>query len=182
MREQGYDNQQTIQIMTEQLKKYFPEGDFKVFNDGGVSCIVFENLNDPSKLYKVYRLNYANSISHAREEYEKGKRLHDQGDNLGPKMIDLVESEPPFLVMEKIEGDFAFKNQIIEARNQLFSIFLKLKLAPGDIEFLWDEKNHRIRVIDVFSLTDRSDLSVDDLAQLINTELDSIIRTDGRLK
>ena len=180
MYENGYDYHQTVQIMMDRLNSVFPDADFFVFNDTGASCIVFGDKKNPDKLYKVYRPDLPQASRISLEEYQKGKRFYDQGEGLGPDMYDLFEGMPPILVMEKIEGGFAFKEQIINARNDLFDVFFRLKLVPGDVEFLWDEKNHRIRVIDVFSLTDRSDLDTHLLAKLINMELDSIIRTDGR--
>jgi hypothetical protein len=135
----------------EVLQALFPDKKFMLFSDYGGGALIFSELQDNKRLYKVSRRGGGND-NYMRGEAQKMQRLAESG--LAPHLYGYFEQdEREVIVMEKIdfheEGVDTLRDDIkFQEMERISRILEAANLYPGDVEFVFDKQTKRIRIID----------------------------------
>lgn len=152
------DNPQCVDA----LSAYLGNSDFSVFSLSGSGAILY---SDPDKkvVYKVYRpipiidseslIANERQEKYAKKEVEVLKMLDASG--ITPHFVKSnvdTEHTLPIIIMERISsfmGVNSMPPQIKqEEAERIYQVFSTEGLLPGDVEFVWDTENEKIRMLD----------------------------------
>lgn len=138
------------------LQEKFPSRLFSIFNKGGAGGVIFFDARYPSVLFKVSRKT--TSQDDFRRQADVMKLLNETG--LTPHLFEFVDEERSILVMERLDcmvGNFDdTQRELItlpenfrkSEAERIIRILEQYQLYPGDVEFVFDRADQKVRLLD----------------------------------